>query len=110
MNAALETLLGFDMEAVEEQILGLTSILTDCVRSSNSLELLSPEAEKDRAGIVTASVSPGKDPDIVFSRLADAGVVVAVREGKLRLSPHFYNSRDDMLRTAELLSHVMERT
>lgn len=39
----------------------------------------------------------------VFSRLREAGVTCAFREGAVRLSPHFYNTPAEIERTAELI-------
>jgi selenocysteine lyase/cysteine desulfurase len=46
-----------------------------------------------RAGIVSARVS---DPSRVRDALAARGIFVESREGLLRVSPHFYNTTDDI--------------
>jgi selenocysteine lyase/cysteine desulfurase len=106
MHAALETLLAFGMVSIEDQVLEITRVLVSGIGDIPGLRLLTPTARTERAGIVTAKLPSGSDPRRVFSHLADAGVWAAVREGKLRLSPHFYNSEDEMLRTLEVLRRV----
>jgi len=44
------------------------------------------------------------DPESVLRRLAQAGVVISVRAGRLRISVHFYNSVEDLDMLANLLA------
>jgi selenocysteine lyase/cysteine desulfurase len=44
-----------------------------------------------------------ESPGVVFERLAEAGVHVAQRRGRIRISPHVYNTSDEIARTLELL-------
>jgi selenocysteine lyase/cysteine desulfurase len=44
------------------------------------------------------------DPESVLRRLAQAGVVISVRSGRLRISVHFYNSVEDLDMLANLLA------
>lgn len=43
------------------------------------------------------------DPAATFAKLTGAGVVASLREGAIRLSPHCYNTIDEMARLAGLL-------
>ena len=43
----------------------------------------------------------------VHEALRAAGVTVSLREGLIRLSPHAYNTADEMARTAELLDRAL---
>jgi selenocysteine lyase/cysteine desulfurase len=40
----------------------------------------------------------------LYQRLTDAGVVCSLRENWLRLSPHFYNTEDEVDRFGRLLA------
>ena len=51
-----------------------------------------PERIEDLAGIVTI---PREDPQAVVAALAGRGIVVDRRPGLVRLSPYFYNTRED---------------
>ena len=46
-----------------------------------------------------------KDPAATHAKLRDGGVTCSVREGLLRLSPHCYNTLEEMEQVAGLLSH-----
>jgi len=43
------------------------------------------------------------DPAATYAGLTEAGVVASLREGAIRLSPHCYNTIDEMARIADLL-------
>ena len=83
--------------AVASRVLELTDELCDRATSAG-LTVFSSRQGGDRSGIVSL-VCP--DPKAVQKRCRDAGVVVNVRAGRLRVSPHCYNSRDDLDRFLE---------
>jgi selenocysteine lyase/cysteine desulfurase len=59
-------------------------------------------AEDVRSPLVV--VEPLREaPAEVFERLTAAGVHVAHRRGRIRISPHLYNSPDEIDRALELL-------
>jgi selenocysteine lyase/cysteine desulfurase len=55
-----------------------------------------PQDKMDRAGII--SFSGNFDPLNLKDKLKSLGVVVNVRGGALRVSPHFYNTEEEILR------------
>jgi selenocysteine lyase/cysteine desulfurase len=64
------------------------------------LAIRSPrDTEGEKSGIVLAAL-PGSDASAVGRRLAEAGIVLSVRDGALRFSPHAYNTHDELDRAA----------
>jgi len=110
LHAALRTLLEFGMETIQDQILELTGILTSGFLRRGALPLLSPQERKDRAGIVTCSLPEKTDGKAFLKRIASEGITVALREEKLRLSPHFYNTPEEMERTVGTIHDCLEQT
>ena len=102
LEAALQTLLEFGVDAIEDQILGLTEILLDGLGEIHGVEILTPIPSSARAGIVTIQLPPGMNQKSVFAQMIDEGVTVALREGKLRFSPHFYNTPEEMKAAVEV--------
>lgn len=102
LEAALQTLLEFGVDAIEDQILGLTEILLDGLGEIHGVEILTPIPSSARAGIVTIQLPPGMNQKRVFAQMIDEGVTVALREGKLRFSPHFYNAPEEMKAAVEV--------
>ncbi len=68
-----------------------TSLVTDLIERFNDagFEVLSPDKESERAGIVIIEM---KDPKHIVNRLADSNIIVDSRPGRLRVSPYFYNT------------------
>ena len=96
MHAALSTLLEVGTEQIEQHILSLTTVLTDQLRQGDALQLYSPLLPHERAGIVTLDLPAGVDHNAVLDGLSRRHITAALRERKLRFSPHFYNSTDEM--------------
>ena len=66
--------------------------------------LLAPRDGPHRSGIVTFQL-PGHEPNDIRRRLEAAGIIVRCRGGGVRLSPHGYNTTDEIQRLiAELRS------
>ncbi len=59
-----------------------------------------PRRGEDLAGIVTI---PREDPAAVVAALARQDVIIDARPGVVRLSPYFYNTRDDCARVVAAL-------
>ena len=59
----------------------------------NGIEVLTPRGRSQRAGIVTLKHSRAKE---IFQELNENRIVIALREGMLRIAPHFYNADEDM--------------
>ncbi|MEE8417654.1 MAG: aminotransferase class V-fold PLP-dependent enzyme, partial [candidate division Zixibacteria bacterium] len=56
-------------------------------------KLKSSIEESRRSGIVAIQAT---DSQKLFSHLTDKGFAVSFREGSVRVSPHFYNSPDEI--------------
>lgn len=96
MHAALRTLLEFDLTEIENHILALTQILTSELQNLDGIELLSPIAAKERAGIVTIQLPAKIDVNAVLQHISAQKITISLRDGKLRYSPHFYNSPEEI--------------
>ena len=70
--------------------------------------VVNPETNTPNSGSIVSFFNPAKDIPALHKKLADAGIVASLRvdrAGKnyLRLSPHFYNTDDELRRVLELL-------
>lgn len=68
------------------------------------VEMLSPMEAGTRSGIVSIRVP---SPERVHERLADSRVVLSLREGVLRFSPHVGNNDEDVDRALEALAPIL---
>lgn len=107
MHAALSTLVEFSLEAVERHILGLTGLLLDRFRRIPGVRVVTSYPDEERAGIVTIAPPPGVSGKSVFKRMLDRRITIALREGQLRYSPHFYNSPEEMNLVADCTEEAL---
>src|SRR5262249_27929265 len=100
LGASLGLLLELGVDAVAARVLGLTAPL--CERAARAgLTVFSGRRPRDRSGIVSL-VAPG-DPARAVRRCREAGVAINRRAGRLRVSPHCYNTPDELDRLVGLL-------
>ncbi|MCD6240765.1 aminotransferase class V-fold PLP-dependent enzyme, partial [Candidatus Bathyarchaeota archaeon] len=98
--AALKLILGYGIEKIENRILSLTDYLIDRVREAG-WKLQTPEEKSYRSGIVNFLVDK---PMERVEQLAKKGIIVSARANGIRVSPHFYNTREEIDRlVSELL-------
>lgn len=94
---ALKILLNFGIENIERRILKLTGHLIEAVKDLG-LRLQAPEELRHRSGIVNFKIDK---PQEVVERLKDKGIVVSARANGIRVSPHFYNTEEEINKLVE---------
>jgi selenocysteine lyase/cysteine desulfurase len=98
-------LLGFGVEAMSRRIRELTDLL--CARAeAGGWRVYSSRREGEDSGIVSLLAPEGVNLHQVAKRLRGRGVVVSRRAGRLRVSPHAYNSPDEVEQLAQLLREL----
>ncbi len=78
--------------AIRERNRALTERLIDGARAAGFAMRLAPEPEA-RSAIVMIEHD---EPHAAVARLAEAGIIVDARPGYVRVSPHFYNTEDEV--------------
>lgn len=101
MGAAIELLLDVGVDAVWARIRELNDHLTERLVAGGH-RVLSPTDEAGRSGSVVFRPRD-EDPALLVARLQEHGVIVSCRRGGVRVSPHFYNTPDDLDRLLALL-------
>lgn len=102
-TAAIEHLLDIGLEAIARHDDGLVERLVSGLDHAR-YRLISPAGGPARSTLVVCThVEAARNPDIV-GRLYAAGVDVALREGNIRISPHLYNTTEDIDRALGLLN------
>lgn len=95
LGRAIELLLEPGIEAIRERVFALGELLAVGLRE-RGLELATPLAAVERSGIL-CFVPPG-EPERTFRGLLERRVTTALRDGRIRLAPHFYNDESDAAR------------
>jgi selenocysteine lyase/cysteine desulfurase len=91
-RVAMKMLLDFGIENVKRRILTLTDHLIDSIKNLG-LQLQTPEEEQYRSGIVNFKIDK---PQNVAEKLSSKGIVVSARSHGIRVSPHFYNTEEEI--------------
>lgn len=100
MNASIELLLELGPEVVQAHVSAITRPLVEWASSRTDVLRYTPREDARRAGIVAFQTAELADDS---QRLRDAGVVHAVREGAIRLAPHFHSTAEDVARALAVL-------
>ena len=102
LGASLELLLDVGIEQVQVRVKQLTDLLVEGLRAKG-WQVHSPRTASEWSGIVSFS-SSHHDLDQLRKHLRrEYRIVLALRRGRLRASPHFYNSTDEIRQLIEAL-------
>ena len=101
LGASLERFLEIGMKKVEERIKGLTGMLAMSL-VERGYTIKSPFGDEERSGILSFT-HPERDPAGIYEDLISNNIIVSLREGAVRVSPHFYNSGEEINRLIEIL-------
>ena len=103
LGASLELLLEIGIPAINERIIELTDDLCRRLGDKPHLEVFSSRLPGDKSGIVSVAYKDPAELAKKFHGCREAGVIVNRRAGRLRVSPHCYNSLDEIERLVELM-------
>jgi len=90
-NASLDIVLEVGVERIRERTRWLADDLVRRIQE-RGWKLLSPADGAVRSSIVMLSM---ERPEELVSSLAQRGIIVDSRPGRLRISPHFYNTVEE---------------
>lgn len=105
MHAALRLLLDVGIDQISEHLLDLNEYLQGRL-GDFGCEIFSNFDRNERSGIVLFSLGSKQENKRVFQKLLDEKVTISQREGSLRISPHFYNTKDDLDKFFDILQRV----
>ncbi len=93
LGASLELLMSVGIEKINKEIYRLGELIIDNAKS-RGFHLITPEDKSKRGGAITFSGS--FDPHKLRLELRERRIMVNVRGGGLRVSPHFYNTDEEI--------------
>lgn len=102
--AGMDCILDAGPERIYPRVQSLTQRVIDLARERYIV--MSPLQANERAGIVMLQV---KGPKETVAELAEAGFTIDYRPGLIRVSPHFFNTEDDVDRFMDALAQVQGR-
>ncbi|HYP28617.1 MAG TPA: aminotransferase class V-fold PLP-dependent enzyme [Blastocatellia bacterium] len=94
LGAAIDLFLEVGPEKIEEHLLGLSDYLAERLQSKG-YRVVGSRREGETSAIVTCQ-HDRHDPRQLYRHLLSHKIVTAPRVGRLRISPHFYNTREEI--------------
>ncbi len=93
LNASVDLHLSFERQSVWDYIKSLTGMIIDKIESDDRFELKSSKKDNRRSGIAAFR---SRDAESLYKHLREKRFIVSFREGNIRVSPHFYNTAEEI--------------
>jgi selenocysteine lyase/cysteine desulfurase len=95
LGAMLELLLEVGIGRIWERVQGLNAVLVEGL-VAKGYRLVSPRREESECSGIVSFTSPRHSHEEILKDLERRRMIIALREGRLRVSPHFYNSESQI--------------
>ncbi|HTW90351.1 MAG TPA: aminotransferase class V-fold PLP-dependent enzyme [bacterium] len=96
LRESLRILLNVGMSEVAARVRMHVQLLRQWL-NEKGFETLTPAVPERHAGVIDA-YRPGVDMAALFARLKEQGFICSLRENRLRIAPHFYNTEEEVER------------
>lgn len=103
LGASAELLNEAGIPAIHAHLLALTDQVI-AAADAKGWTVYTPREHSQRSGIVTLTVP---DAERVFTALNAQNIIVSLREGKIRIAPHFYNTAEDISSVCNAISELV---
>ena len=109
MESSITYLQNLGLDNIRKHIIKLSNLFIDEIGKIPKSRIYVPEDESVRTSIVSFDIGEN-NPEMVVSELAKKGIIIAKREIMdkpiLRISPHVFNTEDEILRVIEELKKL----
>lgn len=102
-NASLKHLLEIGIENIEDEILQLSDYLLSNLSEQKGVRLLTSLKTEDHAGIVTFKLNSDRSADEIVEDLKSKQITISARNGYIRISPHYYNTKEELQRVLDAI-------
>jgi len=102
LGASIELIVRIGVENISARVLELTDLLCERL-TTHGWPVYSSRLERDKSGIV--AVECPADPRQAVRHCRQHGIILNQRAGRLRISPHFYNTVEELEHTVAVLNH-----
>ena len=103
---AIKYLRRVGIKKVYNYVLKITEDLMQSLSTLRGVKIVTPREEKRRAGIVTIRFEEA-DYMEVAKKLGEKGVIVSPRFESVRMSPHIYNTEEDLSKASEEIKEII---
>jgi cysteine desulfurase/selenocysteine lyase len=109
LESSVNFLLHFGLENIRHKVISLANLLREELAKIPEVTLYGPADQQKRTSIVSFTVSK-KNPQEIVEYLEQQRIILAQREISdrkiVRASPHFFNTENEVLRTAETIKKL----
>ena len=109
MESSITYLQRLGLDSIRKHIMRLSNLFIDEIGKISESRIYGPDGESDRTSIVSFDIGKN-DPEAIVSELARKGIIIAKREifekPILRISPHIFNTEDEILKLVEELKKL----
>ena len=109
MESSVTFLQNIGWNNIRNHIISLSNLFIDEIGKISESKVFCPENESERTSIVSFEIEK-QDPEKIVSELSQKGIIIAKREiyekPVLRISPHIYNTKDEILSLVEELKKL----
>lgn len=105
LGAAIDLLTELGIDRIQARVIELGDLI---IREAEKrdFQVRTPKSKEERGGII--SILGNLDPIKVKDKLKEEGILVNVRGGAIRVSPHFYNTEYEILRLFNAIDKVIK--
>ena len=104
LHASLHFLNKVGIKAIEDFDLALGKLLVEGLQKIEGVKILSPRTPEESCGVVSFSTP---DNTKVVKGLERHKIKVSLRGSGIRISPHFYNTREEIIRTVDVVGELL---
>ncbi|MHB1049151.1 MAG: aminotransferase class V-fold PLP-dependent enzyme [Bacteroidota bacterium] len=101
LGESTSILLEVGIDSIREHVLEITDHII-AFADEHHFDVVTPREKPKRAGIVTLKHAEAKT---IFDDLNEQRINISMREGMLRIAPHFYNSEEDLHALFSILNY-----
>ncbi|MEJ5352258.1 MAG: aminotransferase class V-fold PLP-dependent enzyme [Melioribacteraceae bacterium] len=105
-DAVLNLFIDFGIKNIEERIIANTNYFIEKLLENGFNPILKNVDQQNRAGIISFKHSGSKK---IFDELEKRKIHCAFREGMIRFSPHFYNTKEEIDFVLENLNDIIKK-
>ena len=109
MESSITFLENLGWDNIRKHIISLSNLFINEIGKIPESKVFGPENEAERTSIVSFEIEK-HDPEKIVSELSQKGIIIAKREiydkPVLRISPHVYNTKDEILELVEELKKL----
>jgi selenocysteine lyase/cysteine desulfurase len=104
LNASLSLFKEFGYDSIEKAVLDNSEYLINKLQEIGIKPILSGIQKNNLSGIVSFKVG---GTESLFEELDKNNIKCALREGMIRFSPHFYNTKDEIDKVISVLKNIL---